>query len=91
MEKALQRLADANLTSKSRSPSSIQNSVVETTDDNIRKVNIAIVDTPPATPTVQSNYLAETFKGIPQALLEKVRVRKYLSKLILFGMFLIFL
>lgn len=73
MEKALQRLAEANLTSKSKSPSSTQDSTTQTTDDGIAKVNIAI-DTPPNTPSMQTDHLSTLFKGIPKALLEKVRI-----------------
>ncbi|XP_036141576.1 DNA replication factor Cdt1 [Monomorium pharaonis] len=76
MEKALQRLAEANLTSKSKSPSSTQDSTTQTTEDNIPKVNIAIVDTPPNTPSIQTDYLSTLFKGIPKALLEKVRAKQ---------------
>lgn len=74
MEKALQRLAEANLTLKSKSPSSAQDSATEITEDGVPKVNITIVDTPPATPSAQTtNHLSTLFKGIPKALLEKVR------------------
>lgn len=73
MEKALQRLAEANLTSKSKSPSSTQDSTTQTTEDGIPKVNIAI-DTPPNTPSTQTDHLSTLFKGIPKALLEKVRI-----------------
>lgn len=72
MEKALQRLANSNMTSKSTSPPFTQDSTTQTTEDNMRKVNIAIVDTPPTTPSVhQDTYLTKAFKGIPKALLEK--------------------
>jgi len=73
MERALQRLVEANLTSKSKSPSS-QDSTTQTIEDDIPKVNIAIVDTPPSTPSIQTNHLSTLFKGIPKALLEKVRI-----------------
>ncbi|XP_072752927.1 DNA replication factor Cdt1 [Anoplolepis gracilipes] len=76
MEKALQRLAEANLTTKSKSPSSLQDSTTQTTGNGIPKVNIAIVDTPPATPSTQINQLNTLFKGIPKALLQKVRARQ---------------
>ncbi|XP_025072868.1 DNA replication factor Cdt1-like, partial [Pogonomyrmex barbatus] len=72
MEKALQRLAEANLTSKSKSPFSTKDSM--TVENGIPKVNIAIVDTPPSMPSIQTNHLATLFKGIPKALLEKVRI-----------------
>lgn len=75
MEKALQRLAEANLTTKSKSPSS-QDSTTQTTKDGIPKVNIGIIDTPPITPSTQINHLNTLFKGIPKALLEKVRARQ---------------
>jgi len=74
MEKALQRLAEANLTNKSKSPSSTQDSTTQTTEDDIPKINIAIVDTPPNTPSIQTDHLSALFKGIPKALLEKVRI-----------------
>ncbi|XP_032666565.1 DNA replication factor Cdt1-like [Odontomachus brunneus] len=73
MEKALQKLAEANMTSKS-TPSSSQDSAIQTTESNIAKVNI--VDTSPTTPNVQDTYLTKAFKGIPKALLEKVRARQ---------------
>jgi len=73
MEKALQRLAEANLTTKSKSPSFTQDSTTQTTED-IPKINIAIVDTPPNTPSIQTDHLSTLFKGIPKALLEKVRI-----------------
>ncbi|XP_011703685.1 PREDICTED: DNA replication factor Cdt1 [Wasmannia auropunctata] len=76
MEKALQRLAEANLTTKSKSPVSTQDSTTQTTEDGIPKVNIAIVDTPPSTPSVQTDHLSTLFKGIPKALLEKVRAKQ---------------
>lgn len=72
MEKALQRLAEAKMTSKS-SPERDENSAVQT-EDGIRKVNITVVDTPPATPTTQKNFVNMSFKGIPKALLEKVKI-----------------
>ncbi|KMQ93182.1 dna replication factor cdt1 [Lasius niger] len=76
MEKALQRLAEANLTTKSKSPSSTQDSTTQITDDDIPKVNIGIMDTPPITPSTQVKHLNTLFKGIPKALLEKVRARQ---------------
>ena len=81
MEKALQRLADAKMTSKSLpSPSSSESSKTdiesEKNADGFKKVDISIVDTPPDTPTTtttsNSNYLSSAFKGIPKALLERV-------------------
>ncbi|XP_011163900.2 DNA replication factor Cdt1 [Solenopsis invicta] len=74
MEKALQRLAEANLTSKSSSLT--QDSATQTTENNVPKINIAIVDTPPSTPSMQTNHLSTLFKGIPKALLEKVRAKQ---------------
>ncbi|XP_033212885.1 DNA replication factor Cdt1 isoform X2 [Belonocnema kinseyi] len=85
MEKALQRLAEANMTSKSLpSPSSSESSTKtdvegETNVDGFTKVQISVVDTPPATPTTSastSNYLSSAFKGIPKALLERVRAKQ---------------
>ncbi|XP_076248492.1 chromatin licensing and DNA replication factor double parked [Calliopsis andreniformis] len=77
MEKALQRLAEAKMTSNSISPErNEKDNSTQTTEDGIRKVNIAIVDTPPATPTTQNSYLSTAFKGIPKALLEKVRAKQ---------------
>ncbi|XP_015522438.2 DNA replication factor Cdt1 [Neodiprion lecontei] len=77
MEKALQRLAEAKMTSRSGSPSSTLTVDVSTqiNDQEMRKVNISIVDTPPATPT-HNSYLSTAFKGIPKALLEKVRAKQ---------------
>lgn len=72
MEKALQRLAEAKMTSKSGS--SNISSTNESTNDTMKKVNISIIDTPPTTPTVEKNYLSTAFKGIPKALLEKVEL-----------------
>ncbi|XP_046746600.1 DNA replication factor Cdt1 [Diprion similis] len=78
MEKALQRLAEAKMTSRSGSPSSTLNVDASTqiNDQEMRKVDISIVDTPPATPTTQNSYLSAAFKGIPKALLEKVRAKQ---------------
>ncbi|XP_076623518.1 chromatin licensing and DNA replication factor double parked [Colletes latitarsis] len=76
MEKALQRLAEAKLTSKSQSPEKNDNNRSTQTEDNMQKVNITVVDTPPATPTTQNSYLNVAFKGIPKALLEKVRAKQ---------------
>jgi len=72
MEKALQRLAEANLTSKSEQTSHMQNSLIKT-QDKAQQVNIAIVDTPPTTPSIQNSHIDKLFKGIPKALLEKVK------------------
>ncbi|KAK2586746.1 hypothetical protein KPH14_011777 [Odynerus spinipes] len=74
MEKALQRLAEAKMTSKSASLD--VSSTNESTSDTMQKVNISVVDTPPATPTTEKNYLTTAFKGIPKALLEKVRAKQ---------------
>jgi len=72
MEKALQRLAEANLTSKSEQTSHMQNSLIKT-QDKAQQVNIAIVDTPSTTPSIQNSHIDKLFKGIPKALLEKVK------------------
>lgn len=74
MERALQRLTEAALTSKCKSPSSMQDSTTQTTEDGIPKINIAVMDTPPYTPSIQTDHLSTLFKGIPKALLEKVRI-----------------
>ncbi|EFN82715.1 DNA replication factor Cdt1 [Harpegnathos saltator] len=75
MEKALQKLAEANMTSKSTS--SIQDSATQTMENDIPKVNTIIMNTPPPTPSIhQDTYLTKTFKGIPKSLLEKVRARQ---------------
>lgn len=74
MEKALQRLADAKMTSKSTSEIAepvTPTTVRETGEGTTPQVDISIVDTPPATPTVQSTYNA-AFKNLPKSLLEKV-------------------
>ncbi|XP_043248436.1 DNA replication factor Cdt1 [Colletes gigas] len=76
MEKALQRLAEAKLTSKSQSPEKNDQNRSTQTEDNMQKVNITVVDTPPATPTTGNSYLNMAFKGIPKALLEKVRAKQ---------------
>lgn len=74
MEKALQRLAEAKMTSKSVSTdiSSTENP----NDDTVKQVNITIVDSPSVTPTIEKSYLATAFKGIPNSLLEKVRAKQ---------------
>ena len=82
MEKALQRLAEAEMTSKSLpSPSSSESSSKtdvenETNAEGFMRVQISVGDTPPATPTTSatssSNYPNSAFKGIPKALLERV-------------------
>ncbi|XP_011151432.2 DNA replication factor Cdt1 isoform X1 [Harpegnathos saltator] len=76
--KALQKLAEARIIeSKSISASSTQNSMTQITENNIPKVNSAIVDTLSTTQNVhQDIYLTKTFKGIPKSLLEKVRARQ---------------
>ncbi|XP_015593810.1 DNA replication factor Cdt1 [Cephus cinctus] len=81
MEKALQRLVEARMTSKSTSSpltlDSITNDVTtQVTEEGVRNVEISVVDTPPATPTTQSSFLSTAFKGIPKALLEKVRAKQ---------------
>ena len=75
MEKALQRLAEAKMTSEPSSPRKNEDNSTQT-EDGMRKVNITVVDTPPATPTTQNSYLSMAFKGLPKALLEKVRARQ---------------
>ncbi|XP_076482067.1 chromatin licensing and DNA replication factor double parked [Bombus vancouverensis nearcticus] len=77
MEKALQRLAEAKMTSKTVSPKKDEVSTATQTEDGVQKVNITVVDTPPATPTVNKNlHLTSALKGIPKALLEKVRAKQ---------------
>lgn len=73
MEKALQRLAEAKMTSKTLSPEKDKANDSTQTEEGMRKVNITVVDTPPATPTVQNNHITSALKGIPKALLEKVK------------------
>ena len=75
MEKALQRLADAKMASNPGSPRKNEDNSTQT-EDGMRKVNITVVDTPPATPTTQNSYLSMAFKGLPKALLEKVRAKQ---------------
>ncbi|CAD1475289.1 unnamed protein product, partial [Heterotrigona itama] len=74
MEKALQRLAEAKMTSKTLSPK--KDEVNTATQTDVQKVNITIMDTPPITPTVHNNYLTSALKGIPKALLEKIRAKQ---------------
>ncbi|XP_043490352.1 DNA replication factor Cdt1 isoform X1 [Polistes fuscatus] len=74
MEKALQRLAEAKMTSKSVSTDI--SSTEKPNDDTIEQVNITIVDSPSVTPTIEKSYLATAFKGIPNSLLEKVRAKQ---------------
>ncbi|KAG7211391.1 hypothetical protein KM043_010679 [Ampulex compressa] len=77
MEKALQRLAEAKMTSRSEPVEiSTTNTESQTDENGMRKVDITVVDTPPATPTTHSGYLSVAFKGIPKALLEKVRAKQ---------------
>ncbi|XP_034182262.1 chromatin licensing and DNA replication factor double parked [Osmia lignaria lignaria] len=76
MEKALQRLAEAKMTSKTLSPEKNNDDVVIKTENGVNAVDIPVVDTPPATPTVQSNNISSALKGIPKALLEKVRAKQ---------------
>ncbi|XP_076649979.1 chromatin licensing and DNA replication factor double parked [Halictus rubicundus] len=75
MEKALQLLTEAKMTSKA-SPERDETNSSTQTEDGMRKVNISIVDTPPATPTTQNSFISTAFKGIPKALLEKVRAKQ---------------
>lgn len=70
MKQALQKLAEAKMMSKSKSPDIF--STNEPTNNNMDKINITVIDTPPITPTIEKSYLTKTFKGIPKALLEKV-------------------
>ncbi|XP_014615313.1 PREDICTED: DNA replication factor Cdt1 isoform X2 [Polistes canadensis] len=74
MEKALQRLAEAKMTSKSVSTDI--SSTEDPNDDTVKQVNITIVDSPSVTPTIEKSYLATAFKGIPNSLLEKVRAKQ---------------
>lgn len=84
MEKALQRLAEAKMTSKTVSPkkNNINNSTQ--TEGCMREINITVVDTPPATPTTQNNHVTSALKGIPKALLEKVNIFIFIFFIILF-------
>ncbi|XP_011313756.1 DNA replication factor Cdt1 isoform X2 [Fopius arisanus] len=73
MEKALQRLAEANMTSTSSSSST----AVETKTNGSRSVEISGVDTPPATPQAEKKGpINPALKGIPMSLLEKVRAKQ---------------
>lgn len=69
-------MTSKSLPSPSSSESSSKTDVEgETNVDGFTKVQISVVDTPPATPTTSassSNYLSSAFKGIPKALLERV-------------------
>ncbi|XP_043266481.1 DNA replication factor Cdt1 isoform X2 [Venturia canescens] len=80
MEKALQRLADAKMTSNSSVDVGIEttlpNPINNESSSEMKKVEISIVDTPPATPTTQQMHLNSAFKGIPKALLERVRAKQ---------------
>lgn len=85
MEKALQRLAEAKMTSKTVSPKKDEVSTATQTEGGVQKVNITVVDTPPATPTVYKNlHLTSALKGIPKALLEKVNVFIFIFHYVLF-------
>ncbi|XP_012276832.1 DNA replication factor Cdt1 [Orussus abietinus] len=83
IEKALQRLAETKMSSNFGASSVVLSTVltkdatdqVESSNKHC-KVEISIVDTPPATPSSHSNYLSSAFKGIPTALLEKVRAKQ---------------
>lgn len=72
MEKALQRLADAEMTSQSVLSVKSMNEANSTNESSIEKIVTSVVDTPPATPTVQSLHTSTLLRGIPKALLEKV-------------------
>lgn len=75
MEKALQRLAEAKMTSSSE----LSTGEGEKASKNI---GISVVDTPPATPRTDKKPLINpALKGIPVALLEKVNLFKNLKKL----------
>ncbi|KAI4494315.1 hypothetical protein M0802_008998 [Mischocyttarus mexicanus] len=74
MEKALQRLAEAKMTSKSVSTD--VSSTNEPNNDTMKQVNIAIVDAPPVQLPTGKSYLATAFKGIPKSILEKVRAKQ---------------
>lgn len=76
MEKALQRLADAKMTLISDQSSPTTSDPNETTSETSTKVEIDVVDTPPATPTTQSTFVNPALKGIPKALLERVCIEK---------------
>ncbi|XP_015127804.1 DNA replication factor Cdt1 [Diachasma alloeum] len=73
MEKALQRLAEAKMTSTSQVSS---NTEVETQTTGTKRLEVT-VDTPPATPQTEKKALINpALKGIPLALLEKVRAKQ---------------
>lgn len=85
MEKALQRLADAKMTKNSQtSPSKTEKANTEiqseTNAEGFKKVQISVVDTPPTTPittpTSTSASINPALKGIPKALLERVRAKQ---------------
>ncbi|KAK0168255.1 hypothetical protein PV327_002079 [Microctonus hyperodae] len=76
MEKALQRLADAKMTSMSNNVTLTADKSSETTSQTINKVDIAVVDTPPDTPKTQNSFVNPALKGIPKALLERVRAKQ---------------
>ncbi|XP_016906619.1 DNA replication factor Cdt1 [Apis cerana] len=76
MEKALQRLAEAKMTSKTLSSEKNEVNNSTQTEESIKKINITVVDTPPITPISQNNHLSTALKGIPKALLEKVRAKQ---------------
>lgn len=85
MEKALQRLADAKMTKNSQtSPSKMEKANTEiqseTNAEGFKKVQISVVDTPPTTPittpTSTSASINPALKGIPKALLERVRAKQ---------------
>ncbi|EFN67824.1 DNA replication factor Cdt1 [Camponotus floridanus] len=76
MEKALQRLAESNLTARSKSSSSMQESTTQTREDGIPKINVTIMDNS-FMPSTQIKHLnTKLFKGISKTLLEKVRARQ---------------
>ncbi|KAK0072689.1 hypothetical protein PV326_014198, partial [Microctonus aethiopoides] len=76
MEKALQRLADAKMTSMSNNETTTADKSNETTSQIMNKVDIAVVDTPPNTPKTQNSFVNPALKGIPKALLERVRAKQ---------------
>nr|KAF7429038.1 hypothetical protein H0235_005436 [Vespula pensylvanica] len=73
MEKALQRLAEAKMISKSKSPDVF--STNKPTNSTKNKVNIMVIDISLVIPTMKKSYFTKTFKGILKAL-EKVRAKQ---------------
>ncbi|KAF7405604.1 hypothetical protein HZH68_004973 [Vespula germanica] len=73
MEKALQRLAEAKMISKSKSPDVF--STNKPTNSIKNKVNIMVIDISLVIPTMEKSYFTKRFKGILKAL-EKVRAKQ---------------